>query len=76
VSKDPIGASGIFQIKVRFMNSSSQAVILLPEKDPADGDGESSFSDEEELKSRAGSPSHFNVAKKHRKKHDRKKKQL
>ena len=58
------------------MNVFSQAVILLPEKDPADGDGESSFSDEEELKSRAGSPSHFNVAKKHRKKHDRKKKQL
>jgi len=52
------------------------AVILLPEKDTADGDGETSFSDEEEMKSRAGSPSHLNVAKKHRKKHDRKKKQL
>merc|ERR1719325_60778 len=43
------------------------AVILLPEKDTAD---------EDDMKSRAGSPSHLNVAKKHRKKHDRKKKQL
>jgi preprotein translocase subunit Sec61beta len=52
------------------------AVILLPEKDQGDGDGETSFSDEEEMKSRAGSPSHFNATKKHKKKHDRKKKQL
>ena len=36
-----------------------QAVILLPEKEGAE-DGESSFSDEEETKSRAGSPSHLN----------------
>lgn len=36
-----------------------QAVILLPEKEGAE-DGESSFSDEEEVKSRAGSPSHLN----------------
>ena len=36
-----------------------QAVILLPEKEGAE-DGESSVSDEEETKSRAGSPSHLN----------------
>ena len=34
-------------------------MILLPEKEGAE-DGESSFSDEEETKSRAGSPSHLN----------------
>ena len=49
-----------------------QAVILLPEKEGSE-DCESSFSDEEELKSRAGSPSHLHSAKKQRRKHDKKK---
>ena len=49
-----------------------QALILLPEKEGAE-DCESSFSDEEELKSRAGSPSHLHSAKKQRRKHDKKK---
>merc|ERR1719191_2701331 len=47
------------------------AVILLPEKEGSE-DCESSFSDEEELKSRAGLPSHLHSAKKQRRKHDKK----
>ena len=51
-----------------------QAVILLPEKEGLE-DGESSFSDEEEVKSRAGSPSHLNSSgrKQKQRKQDRKK---
>ena len=47
-------------------------MILLPEKEGAE-DCESSFSDEEEMKSRAGSPSHLHSGKKQRRKHDKKK---
>lgn len=52
------------------------AVILLPESEAGEGEAELSFSDEEELKSRAGSPSHGGTVKKHKKKHEKKKKQL
>lgn len=52
------------------------AVILLPESE-SDHDADSSFSEDEEIKSRAGSPSHLAQNKKHhRKKHEKKKKQL
>ena len=47
---------------------------MLPEKEGLE-DGESSFSDEEEVKSRAGSPSHLNSSgrKQKQRKQDRKK---
>ena len=55
-----------------------QAVILLPEKEGTE-DGESSFSDEEEVKSGAGSPSHVNQPgrkQKQRRQEKKKQKQL
>ena len=49
-----------------------QAVILLPEKEGSE-DCESSFSDDDDVKSRAGSPNYFNSGKKQKRKHDKKK---
>ena len=45
---------------------------MLPEKEGAE-ECDGSFSDEDDARSRAGSPSHLNSGKKPKKKHDKKK---
>ena len=48
---------------------------MLPEKEGAEDGESSSFSDEEEVKSRAGSPSHLNTSGRKQKTRREKKKQ-
>ena len=49
-----------------------KAVILLPEKEGSE-ECDGSLSDEDDVRSRAGSPSHLNSGKKTKKKHEKKK---